>query len=376
MKKFTILFLATLFMVAGTAYLISMSGADKAERQAFNENILAMKKAMLGSTGLEVTPPDRVARTRGEGRARTINGTVEKKFDEDEDGDVSACPSLCGVTELTTTLGPGDARDYCLQCCEMQVVKLDVYSERLGAPTDVALVVTDDMGATIAVDDDGRGLGGSSTDSCLIFACPADGMYNVNVSNGAAIGTADQAVVTIASTIVCDYEMEPNDPGTPGSLNACDTGGVVDEFGDVSADEDADGGVGGEFAGTIGGAGADIDCWNVCLVPGEVLFVAIDSGECDDTNDGLQGDPIITLEDANGAVVATDDDTSDVDPGLVFRAPDMGNEFDAYTVCLAEASPLSNASTYHLVWSIGAATDVGDINCAGGGGADEDSDDL
>ena len=380
MRKLTVVLLAALIMVAGTAYLISMTGADKAEQQALKGDLLAFKKALLGSYGLDVDGPDKVARVRGMGRLRVINALTV--------GEGEGCPP-CESYVFPFTLAPDEEDVYCLACCEDQFIKLDVFSERIGAPTDVALEVLNSEDEVIFADDDGRGLSGVSTDSCLIFKCPDTGEYSVRVTNLIDPNTPyteDESVYRLELDVLCEVEEEPNDPGTPGDLNCEGFGGAdedEDEDGDdgneLDEDEDEDEDIGGFVVGEYGGTEEDVDCFTVCLRPGEILFVGIDSAECDDISDDDQVDPILTLEDDQGNPVAFDDDTDDLDPNLTYRAPDLGNDYDTYTLCLADAR-LTNPGVYELKWTIMPEIITDDLNCALVGDdededEDEDSDD-
>lgn len=362
MKKFSFVFLAALFMVAGTAYLISTTGMDKAGHQALRDNVLSEKKSMLGSAGLEVNQPDQITRGRGQTRGRVELVSQEQ----------TGC-AVCGTTVVNGTVAPGEVLAYTLCCCDLQFVKLDLSSEKLGAPTDVALVVKDAAGATLFADDDGRGLGGSSTDSCLIFRCPADGQYSVEVSNLATTAASkEQGGFALTANVLCNTEVEPNEAATPTSLCG-GTGPVVDEDEDSDVDEAADGAtVVNSVVGEYGGAAGDVDCYAFCLAAGQVLKVNLDSGECDNTLDADQVDPVLTLTDASGAVVASDDDTDDIDPNLVYGGGPAGT----YVLCISDAR-VTNPGVYELNWTIEMLEIDSDINCLGPvipGDEDEDAD--
>jgi hypothetical protein len=413
MKKFTVLFLAMLFMIAGMTYLISMTGTDKAERQALKQDVLDMKKAWLGSTGMEVTKPDRVARSRGDVRKRSVfNASLwedeysDEDLDEDEDGDFPSGLCPCDTWWVSATIAPQESRTFCVKCCANQFIKLDLFSERLGAPTDVTLLVTDGNGFDLYADDDGRGFSGVSTDSCLIFECPEDEEYTVTVSNlthPAAGFTAEQSVFSLVTDVLCDVEIEPNGPESPqvlycpelpGPGNGVDDededadevedgndpfdfddevgDGDADEAADEDEDEDADGIAGGMVVGTYGGEEGDWDCFDFCLEEGDILFVSLDSAECDDVADMDQVDPVFTLVDEDGNLVAGDDDTEDLDPGLSYRVPEVG----IYTLCLYDYREYS-PGVYELVWTIEREHSTDDINCTvedPGGPYDEDED--
>jgi hypothetical protein len=349
-------------MVAGTAYLISMTGADKAEHKAVRDSVLSFKKAALGSAGMEVTTPSNsVARSRGEGRVRTIFASAEQ---DDEDGDGFACPPCTGDEDgdlefVGTVEGLLGVDAYCLACCTDQIIKLDVVSEKLGAPTDVTVTVKDSDGIPIFGDDDGRGLGGTSLDACVIFRCPEDGNYSVEVGNIAAGGASEAASgYVLRVDVLCNLEVEPNDPGTEGNFNCPEAAA------DEEADEDGDGtgpvsyegvGLSGAVSGEFGNG--DIDCWTVCLNAGDVLNVAVDSSECDDVLNAVVSDAKLTLDNENGIEVAVDDDTFDLDPGLVYHAEATG----PYTLCLEDVGGFSGV--YDLSWFIEAASESDSINC-------------
>lgn len=365
MKKFSILFLATVFMVAGTAYLISLTGTDKAGQQAIRDNVLSLKKAMLGSTGLEITKADQVSRSRSR-----LAGAKAEKADEatDEGGDGGGggtSSPACSVRDLRGTVAPGTSNVYTICCDPTQIIKLDAFSERLGAPTDVALTV-DDGTSVLFSHDDGRGLGGTSTDACLIFKCPLTGQYNITLSNltDPATGfTKAQSGYDLQVSVLCNLEVEPNPPATPQNLNCTSApfaGAKADEGADEAADE------GGEttvsnchvIAGEFGGAAADIDCFSICLAAGETLTVDIDSGECDNLGDADQVDPVLVLTDAAGNVVAADDDTESVDPNVIYTS-DLGG---TYELCLSDAR-LTNPGVYSLSWCIFPASTITSVNC-------------
>lgn len=388
MKKLTVLFLAILFMIAGMTYLISMTGTDKTERQALKQNVLDMKKELLGSTGIEVTKPDRVARSRSGLRTRSVFDTYlgvsnGDEFPDDEDDDL-LCP--CGTWKVSASLAPQETRTFCLECCANQFVRIDLFSERLGSPTDVALVVTGQSGNDIFADDDGRGFSGTSTDSCLIFPCLEDEEYFVTVTNlthPASGFTSEQGVFTLVADVLCDVEAESNDPGSPQVLY-CPEAVVSDEDEDddfhdplpdtPDPDEEEDLQP-HSVVGTYGGDQGDVDCFLFCLEEGDILFVSLDSAECDDIADEDQVDPVFTLEDEDGAIVASDDDTEDLDPGLAYRVSTSGE----YTLCLFDAWEF-NPGVYELVWSIEKEHATDDINCTvdeppnGDPGDDEDGD--
>jgi hypothetical protein len=364
MKKFTVLLLAALFMVAGTAYLISKTGSDKAEQAQLREHILALKKAELGST--DKSQSDRIIRGREQDRARFVT---------EQEGE---CPA-CSETVIVDIVGGGEIDEYSLCCCAGQFVKLDVSSEKIGSPTDVYISLQDMDDVELMCADDGRDLGGASTDACLLFVCPADGQYKVLVENLAAPDIADTDVdaYVLTASVLCDGEVEPNELDTPGNLN-CSGDVVVDEDADMpdeGSDEGADG-PGGRVQGTF--VDGDVGCWTVCLNEGDIFQALVDSGTCDNTCDGDVVDPIMTVYDAttldpiNGPPPSSgDDDTFVMDPAVAIQAPATG----MYIVCIEERPPLGNGGVYDISWTILTVSDTADINCAEDGVIiDEDAD--
>ena len=318
--------------------------ADKRERQAAAEALRKLRKRALQ----QQTPSSRRPRTAG-AESATAPGAARREraaqLVEHEPNDAmpdstpleAIGPGSVSISrgrpsvEVVASLDPiGDIDYYSIRLRAGDVLRVDVDGDKEGADIDPVLrafgplpePIGANCGAQLAERDDGNGLLGISLDPCVLFTAPADGLYAIEVSSFLpGVGGPDQSYI-LNLTLRSRHETEPNDnPAFPNPLaprqarparGAVSTaGGVIDSPGDV-------------------------DCYDAYLRQGEVLNVDLDAFECANflrLPDVI--DPTLTLFDPNLVAVAFDDDTEDLDSGLLFTAEETGThvlcveDFDA-----------------------------------------------
>lgn len=375
MKKigFLLLVIAVLAaFTALTAFSAFNGGPDKAASKASKAELLAARKAALGSTPPPAENVRVLSMTRGRNGGGAASPTAEtSEADEAGDEDADSCVSDGQIKVTNTFTSGGDDDWYCLAAvCPGAIVRIDVDSHKLGAPTDTYVEVHEDCtGTPVAARDDGNGFSGVTTDSCVMVTAPASNQIWFRIINLADIcqdpnggDCTYQATVTVTSVL----ETETND-ACPGE-DLLVTAGAADEV----SDEDADGAVCARDAddaimsGVIDPAG-DVDSFNVCLLAGEVLTVGVEAGKCNNQLDGDLFDPELTLsyfDPAAGSCVpvAAADDIDDLDPGLHYTATNSGEYVIAITNESGSGSP---DDLYTISVDIGPGAADASNDCAG-----------
>lgn len=241
-------------------------------------------------------------------------------------------------------------------------IKVDIDGQREGAPLDLNLKIygpfdptkPTDCGTEIATRDDGNGLNGSSLDPCSFVSIPADGKYFIEVDDLLGKRGGNDQTYRLLLTIYA-YVEQPLcfSPAIRDTVGAADctgttssssmTASLIDDVGATDNAVSSSGSAGldctpntATVAGTLS-APKETDCYAVTLFATQTINAHVVGKQCANfiggaTNLGQIIDPTLTVLDSSSAVVASNDDTEDVDSAVFYTAPADGT----YMICVGD----------------------------------------
>lgn len=343
----------------------SVRANDEAYKELLQQNVeqrIQLRKEAVRMQSETLLRGDSI----GASRSRVRTGTVNEIEPNDSMSDVvgliadsvgasaSATSSSGGAAggdirvEVIGTIDPkGDVDYYAAVLAAGDFIKVDVDSQREGAPIDPIVHIFGPFdpnapascGKEIATRDDGNGLAGSSLDPCTFLKIATSGKYFIEVDDlNDKRGGADQTY-RMTLTIFANEEqpltfapavrlatLGPQDCGTALS------GLIADGIGATANATSSSGGggdlcspVSADAVGTLAVPG-EKDCYALTLVGPQTVNAHVVGKQCANFVLGPPAlgqaiDPVLTLLDPANAVVASNDDTDDIDSAVFYTVP-------------------------------------------------------